>query len=107
MDKDRYIALFEELEFFCRDHYGNECPVATAYQAGRVLQHHTGHLPNIYFNGTERDGVSFVVHSQDWDRYPAELWDVFGPRKPTDNNPRNMTLVPKPGMESAAFGSLL
>ena len=41
MDKDQYIALFEKLDFFCLDQDGNECPVATAYQAGRVLRHRT------------------------------------------------------------------
>ena len=106
MDKDQYIELFEGLELYCQDRQGNEQPIETAYNAGRILRSRTTGMPPTYFNGKAGD-VYFVtrLYRRHW--YPANLWKEIEPQKRVDAKPNLITWVPIEGLERAAFERLM
>lgn len=106
MNRDQYIEMFEQVGFYCQDRYGNQHPVATAYNTGRRLRHRPVDLPTIYFNGNEH-GVYFVVKVEDSIHFSTLPWGRIDPQKPSDDTPTFMTLVPRAGRERQAFDELV
>ena len=106
MDRYEYVALFEELGFYCQDREGDLFPPADAYYTGRPLRHPGADLPTIYFAGNEEEGVRFAVYLDDLRHFPPEHWDEIGPHGAEDPG-RITNLVPRSGHERAAFVALL
>ena len=106
MNQDQYVEMFEKLGLYCRDRYGNDRPIYTAYRSGRKLRHPDRDLPTIYFC-TYDQRIYFSVRVEDSHHYPAHLWDMFRPRPRGERNEAYMCLTPREGMERRAFRQII
>ena len=106
MNQEQYVEMFEKLGLYCRDRYGNDRPIYTAYRSGRKLRHPDRDLPTIYFC-TYDQRIYFSVRVEDSHHYPAHLWDMFRPRPRGERDEAYMCLAPREGMERRAFRQLI
>jgi len=93
MNVAAYEALFRKLGF-------------TAFESHKKLQHPDLRL-TLYFNRDRSGFVWFAVRAKDFDAYKPTLWDFIPAPQKKDADPSNRTVVPKAGLEEAAFRDLL
>ena len=97
MDAESYIRILAELGFDVRDPGPNN---------GRLLRH-PRLRSRLYFNRNRTIGVYFTSISDPLRDFPARLWEEIPAHqiKRTDHGLTNV--VPRTGMEHAAFQALL
>ena len=106
MRMSEYLAMFSQMGLYCQDRQGIAHPVSTAQEAGRSLRHPNAELPVIYIDESVANGVYFVVRSDQRSRFRDDLWDEAPLRRASDP-PTYAGMIPKTGLEGAAFVSLL
>ena len=77
------------------------------FDRGRLLRHDLNRrLPRVYFN-RRRDGLVYftAVHCER-QHFPEGLWLRIAAQQSADDHPRYMTVVPRRGLERAAFADL-
>jgi hypothetical protein len=93
MNVAAYEELFRKLRFI-------------AFESHKKLQHPDLRF-TLYFNRDRSGFVWFAVRAQDFDAYKPTLWDVIPAPQKKDADQRYRTVVPKAGLEEAAFRDLL
>ncbi len=97
MDAEAYIRLFEGLGFDVSDPGPNN---------GRLLRHPSLRA-HLYFNRNRQIGVYFTSATDPLRNYPSRLW-VEIPNSQVKRKDHGLTnVVPRDGMEHAAFQALL
>jgi hypothetical protein len=61
----------------------------------------------LYFNRKSSGEVYFTAYRRDAHRFSADLWVQLPPQQRKDDDPKFLTVRPKPGKDRAAFESLL
>lgn len=93
MNFTAYQSMFRKLGF-------------TAFESHKVLKHPKLNR-SAYFNRDRAGRVWFAVYQKDMSAYKSSLWDEIPPPQKKDARPGLRTVVPKAGLEEAAFRDLL